>query len=188
MLPPVYVLIGGRSSRFGVDKAAYEVDGEPWALHVGRRLAASDSEITLVGTLVGTLNGPGPLAGVRRIEDSPACKGPLAGVLAALEDRGKGLLTLASCDLVSPEADWLAPLLAAHAATEGLEAAAYRAADRWQPFPSVVNSAWGKKVRLTEARSLQAAYDAANAVAIPWHHGPNGPPQANTPEELNANS
>lgn len=184
MLPPVYVLIGGQSTRFGVDKATYEVDGEPWALHVGRRLAASDAEITLVGTL----HEPDPLAALRRIDDSPACEGPLAGVLAALEDRGTGLLTLASCDLLRPKAEWLKPLLLAHAENKGLDAAAYHAADRWQPFPSVVNAAWAKRVSLNGGRSLQSAYDAANTLAIPWEHDPNGPPQANTPEELAVNA
>lgn len=185
MPPPVYVLVGGKSERFGTDKATYEVDGEPWALHVGRRLAASDAEITLVGSLA----DPGPLAGIRRIKDSKRCCGPLAGVLAALEDRRHGLLTLASCDLVRPETDWLAPLLAAHATNNQLDAAVYRAADRWQPFPSVVHSHWQEWLgELVESGvgSLQAALSEANAAGVPWTGQEAGPPQANTPERLGA--
>lgn len=188
MPPPVYVLVGGRSTRFGADKATHTVDGEPWALHVGRRLAESDAEITLVGVLIDA----GELAGVRRIEDSPKAQGPLAGVLAALEDRGEGLLTLASCDLVRPEAGWLTPLLAAHADSPArektaIEIAAYRAAGRWQPFPSVVDAGWaGRLGQLigSGVGSLQQALDESRTTALAWSGEEFGPPQANSPEAL----
>lgn len=183
---PVYVLVGGASQRFGADKATTLVDGEPWALHVGRRLAAPGAEIVLVGT-----TPPGPFASHRRIDDTKGVLGPLAGVLAALKDRldnyGDGLLALASCDLVRPERGWLKPLAADFDQTETLEVAAYRAADRWQPFPCVAHTRWLNS--LTEhvaagTRSLQAALDASNAAAVQWGGAADGPPQANSPTEL----
>jgi molybdopterin-guanine dinucleotide biosynthesis protein A len=183
---PVYVLVGGASQRFGADKATTLVDGDPWALHVGRRLVSPAAEIVLVGT-----TPPDAFASHRRVDDTKGVLGPLAGVLAALKDRvdnyGDGMLTLASCDLVRPERGWLEPLVAEFNQAETLEVAAYRAADRWQPFPSVAHTRWLGPLRDQVAagtRSLQAALDASNAAAVTWVGATGGPPQANSPAEL----
>ena len=182
MLPPVYVLIGGKSSRFGAEKAAFPVDGQPWAPHVGERLSGQQSY-----TLVGNASAEGVLLGVPRIEDAPDCVGPLAGVVAALEDRrkrlGEGLLVLASCDLVRPEPWWLIPLLSAHHDDAGLEIAAYKTHGLWQPFPSVVHTRWRPNAAYGNS-SLQAAFGAAQSCAACWPGGGAGPPQANTRGEL----
>jgi molybdopterin-guanine dinucleotide biosynthesis protein A len=185
---PVYVLVGGASQRFGADKATALVDGEPWALHVGRRLAAPGAEIVLVGT-----TPPGAFESLRRIDDTKGVSGPLAGVLAALNDRledyGDGLLALASCDLVRPHRGWLEPLVAEFDQAGTLEVAAYRAADRWQPFPSVAHTRWLAPLSDQVAagtRSLQAALNASNAAAVAWGGAEDGPPQANSPAELQA--
>lgn len=177
---PVYVLIGGRSQRFGADKASHEVDGEPWALHVGRRLAENDRLITLVGR-----EPPGDeLAGLAFARDAEAIDGPLAGVISALRDRrerfGAGLLVLASCDLVRPQRSWLDRLVRRFDSSPQLSAAAYRSEDRWQPFPSMLHTRWlDGLVEDREAVSLQAAFDATGAAAVPWPGDPAGPPQAN---------
>ncbi len=185
---PVYVLVGGASQRFGADKATTVVDGEPWALHVGRRLATEGGEIVLVGRTPG-----GAFDGLRRVDDLEGLSGPLAGILAALRDRldkyGVGLLAFASCDLVRPERVWLEPLVAEFAGSGALDIAAYRAADRWQPFPSVAHTRWLPALSEQAAagtRSLQAALDGANATAIDWTLGNEGPPQANSVAELQA--
>ena len=183
---PTYVLVGGASQRFGADKATTLVDGEPWALHVGRRLAAPGAEIVLVGKAP-----KGAFNSHRRIDDTKGVPGPLAGVLAALNDRRDeycdGLLALASCDLVRPERVWLDPLLERFADTEALHVAAYRAADRWQPFPSVAHTRWLAPLSEQVAagtRSLQAALDNSSAAAVDWTLSSEGPPQANSPAEL----
>lgn len=185
---PVYVLVGGASQRFGADKATTLVDGEPWALHVGRRLASPGGEIVLVGT-----TPTGPFASLRRIDDTKGVLGPLAGFLAALKDRldnyGGGLLALASCDLVRPERGWLEPLEKRFADAKSLNVAAYRAADRWQPFPCVAHTRWlGPLSEQVAAgtQSLRAALDGSNAAAVKWDGAADGPPQANTAEELQA--
>ncbi len=183
---PVYVLVGGASRRFGADKATTLVDGEPWALHVARRLAAPGEEIVLVGPPSSDVFDP-----YRRIDDCPGVEGPVAGVLAALKDRqekhGDGLLVLASCDLVRPESAWLEPLVASF--DEGIDVAAYRAMDRWQPFPCVAHTRWLASLSEQAAggvRSLQATLDASNAAAVAWNGAAEGPPQANGPAELQA--
>ncbi|MGL4512181.1 MAG: molybdenum cofactor guanylyltransferase [Lacipirellulaceae bacterium] len=185
---PVYVLAGGGSKRFGREKASVLIDGVPWGIDVGRRLAG-EAEFTIVGPAP----PGGELAGLRFIADATPARGPLSGAVAALRDRlatgGPGLLVLASCDLVHPEAAWLDPLAAAYTAEPLLEAVAYRAADRWQPYPSVVHTRWLATLERSLAAgvtSYQRALDDAFAGAIDWPYPTAGPPQANTPDELAA--
>ncbi|MEN0111992.1 MAG: NTP transferase domain-containing protein, partial [Planctomycetota bacterium] len=134
---PVYVLTGGASSRFGADKANHPIDGEPWAVHVGRRLAP-DGSFTLVGDVAVDASG------VRRIVEGCPGFGPLGGVTAACRDRfeasGDGWLVVASCDLVRPTRDWLTPLRDATTATA--LAVAYRDRERWQPMPLIAHTRW----------------------------------------------
>lgn len=183
---PVYVLVGGRSIRFGVDKATYPIEGLPWAVDTGKRLAGKRAQVTFVGNdLHSSLKAHGHL-----LPDASAVEGPLAGTIAALEHRlvtsGPGRLVLASCDLVRPEPEWLKPLIDAHSEHQ-LDFAAYRSSDRWQPFPSIVHTRWLEPLSRLSAggvRSFQQALNQAQTAAVDWPHEGNGPPQANTVEEL----
>lgn len=184
---PLYVLVGGRSERFGQAKATYPVDGIPWAMHVASRLASDPASVAVVGKAA-----PAGLHGVRFVADQDGVEGPLAGVLAAVGDRlarvGPGCFVIASCDLVRPEAAWLDPLVASHDAETDLEIAAYRADDLWQPFPMVVHTRWQERLAAyVEAgeRSFQKVLTSSRSQAVPWTESLSaGPPQANTPEEL----
>ena len=79
------VLAGGRSSRFGRDKLAVDVDGRPllWRAIEAARASAADVIVTV---------GPGAAAdlpedlppGVRVAHDARAHEGPLAGVATGL--------------------------------------------------------------------------------------------------------
>ena len=49
MRPPLYILTGGQSTRFGTDKATHRLpNGEIWHEHVQRSLGYADHETTLV--------------------------------------------------------------------------------------------------------------------------------------------
>ncbi|TWT47709.1 molybdenum cofactor guanylyltransferase [Botrimarina hoheduenensis] len=182
--PPVYVLIGGQSRRFGTDKATHSVEGVPWAIDVGCRLAPAGDFV-----FVGQPRTPGVFAQVRTIADWPGGVGPLAGVIAALEDRlamhGPGTIVIASCDLVRPHRDLLIPLLEAIEADRTLDAAAYRAADLWQPFPAVLHTRLLDRAIdvAAEGGALQRLF-AQRAYAAPWSAHSAGPPQANSLTEL----
>jgi molybdopterin-guanine dinucleotide biosynthesis protein A len=87
--------------------------------------------------------------------------------------------------LVAPTAAWLAPLLGA--IDDQVDAVAYRAADRWQPFPMIAHTRWAAALRRLVGqgdRSLQRVLNASRTTAVNWRGDPSGPPQANTPEEL----
>jgi molybdopterin-guanine dinucleotide biosynthesis protein A len=86
--PHAIVLAGGRSSRFGTDKLAVLVDGEPILHHALRAVAAMPAEGDIV--LVIGLDAPVPalpldLGACVRVERDPeAFGGPLVGLAAAL--------------------------------------------------------------------------------------------------------
>ena len=89
-----YILVGGKSSRFGRDKALVEMDGRPLAV----RLAEIVSTAAGSATLVGSPKKYGIL-GFRVIPDSLADFGPLAGLLAALDDSESGWNLVTACDM-----------------------------------------------------------------------------------------
>ena len=49
---PVYILAGGKSSRFGQDKARVQLHGQPLLLHTARMVQAFASSITVVANAV----------------------------------------------------------------------------------------------------------------------------------------
>lgn len=117
---PVVVLAGGRSSRFGSDKALVEVDGQP-----------------LLRTLVDALHRQGhPAVSIVAdradryqqlgltclVDHTPDC-GPLGGVATALQQRlqsGPGWLLLVSCDQLVFRPEWFEQL-ALHAVSSQLQ-------------------------------------------------------------------
>jgi molybdopterin-guanine dinucleotide biosynthesis protein A len=91
------VLAGGRSSRYGSDKAAALVAGEPMARRVARVLAGVAVDVVLVSSR--------PVRGLEdlcRLADRVPDRGPLGGLHAALhEARSRALdgVLLLGCDL-----------------------------------------------------------------------------------------
>lgn len=143
------ILCGGAARRFGQQKALVKLAGAPLAAHAARRLAAQVERLVLcagpnaaaLAELAGLghpllpddLDGAGP--------DGRA--GPLAGVVAALEDaRRAGLpgVVTAACDMPFLPDDLAARLLAA--ATEGSGRDA-RGGDAGIPRPAYAASSQG---------------------------------------------
>ncbi|WP_174273975.1 molybdenum cofactor guanylyltransferase [Sphingomonas bacterium] len=87
------ILAGGRSTRFGSDKALAPLEGRPLILWVAEALAAQCDEILICGR---------ELAGYRCVKDRPGPDlGPLGGLAAALHDgraRGFDQVLSAPCD------------------------------------------------------------------------------------------
>jgi len=127
---PVYILAGGKSSRFGADKARHEIDGVPLIRRVAESLRPVASEVTVVANRAGEYQD----LGMRTIADIEQGLGPLGGVLTALEHRKRGWLLCATCDRIGLKADWLEELVLA--ARDELQAVAFKE-DMWQPFPAM---------------------------------------------------
>lgn len=94
------VLAGGRSSRFGSDKALAMLDGRPLIRHVIDALAAQVTAVAVVGR---------DWPGCARIEDWPlpglGPLGALAGALGYAADHGFDAVLSAGCDMPGLPAD-----------------------------------------------------------------------------------
>ena len=96
------VLAGGRSTRFGSEKAMVEVDGAPMVARVAAVLAAGCEAVAVNARPDSGAAAWARTAGLALLPDPPgAPDGPLAGVLAGLhaaEARGCTWLLSAPCD------------------------------------------------------------------------------------------
>lgn len=188
---PLYVLAGGRSRRFGADKARAVVDGKAMLQQVIDALGpAQGPPQRAAAVIVSDASDRYGDLGLPIITDDPAHVGPIGGLRAALRHRlaqhGTGWIALASCDLVRPKRDWLDTLHQAMRA-EGPPAAAFYA-DRWEPMPALYHTDLLPRIeqQLTgRAHSLQQLLDASGACRVDLPAGLACVPQANTPEELN---
>lgn len=88
------ILAGGRSSRFGSDKALAPIGGRPMLEHVALQLAGQCDGLVVVGRA---------WPGMVRVEDRPGPGlgplGGLAGALAHARDHGFDAVLTSSCDL-----------------------------------------------------------------------------------------
>jgi molybdopterin-guanine dinucleotide biosynthesis protein A len=105
---PVYILAGGKSKRFGSDKARWLRDGEPLIVRVARTLKPLASAITVVAASDGEYDD----LGLRTIGDVVPDKGPMGGLITAIGDcRESGWLLLSACDWEGLRSEWLQTLL-----------------------------------------------------------------------------
>lgn len=107
-----YVLVGGRSSRFGSPKALHLLGGRAMALRVAEALASRVMAVTLVGD-----PDQYGLLGMPVIADRIERAGPLAGIVAALHHTPQEWCLVAACDMPFVGAGIVDQLLAAIATT-----------------------------------------------------------------------
>ncbi|HEX72421.1 MAG TPA: molybdenum cofactor guanylyltransferase [Candidatus Hydrogenedentes bacterium] len=128
---PVYILAGGRSSRFGEDKARALWRGKPLLSRVAGQTETVASRITVVAQRADAYADLG-LCGIADVH--PGC-GPLGGLQAALRDCApEPWLLLLSCDMVPLPPDWLQRLLAGRRDGVGT---VYFQGRRPEPFPAL---------------------------------------------------
>lgn len=97
-----YVLVGGRSSRMGRDKALLPFRGRTLVECVAQNVAIATGSVKLVGD-----KGKYGSLGLPVLEDRmPGC-GPLSGIEAALADSAAELTLVVACDMPSLNPDFL---------------------------------------------------------------------------------
>ncbi|MEM1211781.1 MAG: molybdenum cofactor guanylyltransferase [Planctomycetota bacterium] len=185
--PPLYILAGGQSKRFGSDKARALAEGRPLLQRVADALRPAVQSCTVVAAEADAYAD----LGFTTLGDTRRAHGPLGGLETALQhhhaEHGPGWIALASCDLLDPKAEHLAALTAR--ATPDTAAVVYET-DRPQPFPGLYHTdalpavqtglaedkPWGM-IRLLQSLS---------AVRVPAPDDWPAIPQANRREHLDA--
>ncbi|MCK4874196.1 MAG: molybdenum cofactor guanylyltransferase [Phycisphaerales bacterium] len=118
---PAYIVAGGKSTRFGSDKAVALVRGVPLIERIARQLSPCAASVTVVADEPDKYES----LGLRTICDIHPGLGPLAGLHAATVDcRQSDWLLLASCDLADVKPAWIDALSAGR--TPDVVAVAYR--------------------------------------------------------------
>lgn len=102
-----YISSGGRSSRFGSDKARALVGGQPMIQRIAQVLRCCFDSVTAVAAQAHAYRD----LGIRTIADLSPGKGPMAALQAALVDRGQGWIFLVSCDLAGLQRRWISQLV-----------------------------------------------------------------------------
>jgi molybdenum cofactor guanylyltransferase len=133
------VLAGGRSRRFGTEKAAALLNGEPLLALAARTLRGSCDLIAVSAPDGGAAADWAQAQGLERLADDPARpQGPLTGILAGLiwaRARGAGHLATVPCDTPLLPTDMIERLV--DGLDPGHPAAVARTADGPQPLCGV---------------------------------------------------
>ncbi len=144
------ILAGGLSSRFGTDKALFQIGGQPLALRIAARMAEAGLEPILVGRHVRNIGIP------ELLEEERSSRHPLWGVAAGLQE---GAALFCPCDLPDLEATALRRLLEAwEEHPEGVYAAG-------QPLLGVFPASLWEKSRSLAARGGRV-YDFVSQLTI----------------------
>ncbi len=177
---PAYILAGGRSSRFGSDKARALVDGQPLIVRIARSIEPTASPITVVAARANAYVD----LGLRTIADLYPGAGPLAGLQASLMDCEAPWILMLSCDLLEVQPQWIELLLKRR--IDQAAAVAYRHTF-WEPLMALYHRRLLPQVehRLRSGQlRMQTLLDEVHAVAV--DPPPDWPAriQANSPEDL----
>jgi molybdopterin-guanine dinucleotide biosynthesis protein A len=181
---PAYILAGGKSRRFGTDKARAILEGQPLIGRLANQLTPVVASITVIADV------PDKYAdlNLKTLADEQPQQGPLGGLITALADlsgRSSGdWLLLLSCDMVLLRPEWIEQLAAqAHLPAQ---AVAFRN-QRWEPMPALYHTALLPTARVqlaADRRAMQDLLDQAPTAAL---HLPTDWPtisQINTPTDL----
>jgi molybdopterin-guanine dinucleotide biosynthesis protein A len=104
---PIYVIAGGKSRRFGSDKARAEVNGVPLIVAVAESL----SKVARYVTVVAREDDAYADLNLKTIGDVVKDRGPVGGLLTAIDHRGKGWLFVTACDWVGIRTEWISLLM-----------------------------------------------------------------------------
>jgi molybdopterin-guanine dinucleotide biosynthesis protein A len=164
------ILAGGRSRRFGSDKALALIDGRPMLDHVADRLRGQCEALVVAGR---------DWPGMSRVDDLPEPGlGPLGGLVGALayaQSAGFDAVLTSSCDLPTLPADLLALLGTPDALLQRQPTIGLWRADRAELLRDYLASG--------QSRSVRAWADTIGASTIVFE---GDMANINTPEDLAA--
>lgn len=179
---PVYILAGGKSSRFGSDKARAMLSGKPLVAHVAESLKPFASQPRVVADAAGKYDD----LGLRTLGDEVPDAGPLGGLLTALRDCDQPWLLLVPCDFLGIQQAWIERLF--QAPREGYDAVVFRHEFR-QPMPGLYHASIAPRIERQLAgpdRSLMALLDSSRVLECAAPDDWPKHPGINTRGELDA--
>ncbi len=101
---PVYILAGGRSTRFGSDKARAATGGVSLVVRLAELLKPVAQSITVIAARSGAYDD----LGLKTIGDVIPDKGPIGGLVTAFEDFAReGWVFVTACDWVGVRPQWI---------------------------------------------------------------------------------
>lgn len=177
---PLYVLSGGRSSRFGSDKARARYCGETLLQRQIRLLEPIAFPVTVVADRAGKYDD----LMLRTIADIAPGSGPLGGLESALQDRGQGWLLLTCCDMVAVNPEWVAQLCDQR--KPGATAVVFKG-QFFEALFTLYHSSMLPAVQERRAKgdlSLQDLFDSPTTIHLPLPNGWPALAHVNTPLEL----
>lgn len=156
------VLAGGRARRFGTDKLAVEVEGQPLLHRAVLALGGPCLEVIVAISATGAAPAlPRLSVPVRLVRDALPDAGPLAGLVAGLEAAAEALVLVVAGDMPSLPEDLLTGLLerAMPPRASPGHAVVLADGDGWRPLPCVVMRdaalPLAQEMLLAEERSLR---------------------------------
>ena len=172
------VLCGGRSSRFGTDKALAPIAGVPMGLRVATAMrdAGADPVVAVGGSA-------GPALGLVTVADRHPDEGPLGGLVTILRWAGTDLVLAAPCDLPLLDADSLRRLIEVASNTDG--AAVATVDGRPQPMLACWPGAWWRQLQTrfnAGDRAWRTALEIGSWTGVALH--PDALADADTPADL----
>jgi molybdopterin-guanine dinucleotide biosynthesis protein A len=131
------VLAGGRSSRMGHDKASLLIAGEPLLQRVVGRVRQALAEVLVVGPQELKRLVPG----VRVIPDVEVARGPLGGLVTALQTVDTSWIFVVGCDMPFVEPALVSAMVAQAAAHGECDALVLRSERGAEPLHAVYSCA-----------------------------------------------
>ncbi|MEM6550934.1 MAG: molybdenum cofactor guanylyltransferase [Planctomycetota bacterium] len=189
--PTLYILAGGRSKRFGSDKARAVVEGQTLLQRVAAALAPVTDACIVVAAEAEAYSD----LGFETLGDTRHSHGPLGGLETALEHHTSnaepGWIALASCDLLDPKPEHLAKLIEQTQVTHDADpVAVVFETDRPQPFPGLYHTAALARVKtgLAEQKpwGMIRLLRSLNALLLPAPDDWPTIPQANRRDRFDA--
>ena len=188
------ILVGGQSSRMGEPKSALILDGRSLLEIAIERIAPLASRIALVGRMDDSTRAVkdrlAKSLNITTLDDDPAIRGPLAGIVSVLESAPDANWLVLSCDMPAMSTDAIRWLLVQHDPASPATVGALVGRDEIEPFPAVYRAGVGAQIRSCAADcggSLRRVLSklGASAVKIPSEFAPCWR-NCNTPDEWQA--
>lgn len=158
------ILCGGESRRMGADKGLLEVDGKPWALMLGEKIAALHIPVFYSLRHAQLDSYSRYFDGHQLIEDDAAGEGPMRGLLSAHQAFPDKDILLLACDMPDMDPSLLSELLSAYASQDHAFYA-YREDPYYQTFPAIYTARG--MVEWNAMNSLQSMLRAGDTYALP---------------------